>query len=946
MVAGKKNPEEKNTDTPGITRSLRDDAEEQLARSPKHSPKLKEKTPEQLIYELEVHQVELETQAEELRRAHIALGESRDKYLDLYEFAPTGYLTLNDKALITDVNLTGVMLLGVERKDLLKAPFSKFFARKDADQWHLHFVKVLKKGEHLTCNPILIRGDGSTFPARLEGVRLTSSGDGAMMVRIAFSDITDIRNAKEAERRQSANLSILNNIITTANKADDLPLLLDSILMASLHLLDFDAGGIYLVTPSTRIADVVHSKNLPPEFLADMQTIPIDLEPYRTIFIRHEPIITENYDTFAPGQSKISGFLSLASVPLLSKGVAVGALNIASKRRQVISDDEKLVLISIGRELGSTIERMVTEEEVKKVKKNLETVFASINEMVFVLDMKGRILTVNKAVLERLQYTRGELTGMDVLALHVPERRDEALGIVQGMIAGTTDSCPVPVIAKDGTRIEVETTVTHGWWNNQDVLIGVSRDVTERKQAEDALRESDERHRTILQTTNDGFWIIDLPEGNLTDVNETYCRMSGYTRDELLKLRIPDLDAIKTPDEQAATIRKIITNGSGIFETRHKRKDGSVFDIELSVTYQKTNGGKLICFCRDITDRKRAEEALHESARYTRNLIEVSPDPLVTISPEGKITDVNAATERVTGYSRNYLVGTDFSNYFTDLEKARQGYRKVFNDGVVQDYPLEIRHRDGPITSVLYNAAIYHDEAGTVQGVFAAARDITDRKRAEEALLQANKKLNLLSSITRHDINNQLTVLMGFLSILEMKQSDATLNEYFQKVSTAAERISAMIRFTKEYEEIGVHAPTWQDCRTLVDTAAKQAPLGKIMVKNDLPAGAEVFADPLVVKVFYNLMDNAVRYGGKITMIRFSALESGDDHVIVCEDDGEGVVAGEKEKIFGRGFGKNTGLGLALSREILDITGISIKETGKQGKGARFELVVPKGAWR
>jgi signal transduction histidine kinase len=187
---------------------------------------------------------------------------------------------------------------------------------------------------------------------------------------------------------------------------------------------------------------------------------------------------------------------------------------------------------------------------------------------------------------------------------------------------------------------------------------------------------------------------------------------------------------------------------------------------------------------------------------------------------------------------------------------------------------------------------------------------------------------------------------MGYLPILEKQQPDTSFSDYFLRVSTAAQRISAMIQFTREYEEIGVHAPIWQDCRSLVDTAAKQAPLGMVMVKNDLPSGTEVFADPLVVKVFYNLMDNAVRYGGKITTIRFSAPESGDDQVIVCEDDGDGIVAAEKEKIFERGFGKNTGLGLALSREILDITGITIRETGEPGKGARFEISVPKGAWR
>ena len=253
---------------------------------------------------------------------------------------------------------------------------------------------------------------------------------------------------------------------------------------------------------------------------------------------------------------------------------------------------------------------------------------------------------------------------------------------------------------------------------------------------------------------------------------------------------------------------------------------------------------------------------------------------------------------------------------------------------------------DGSIAWIHDRSKFIYDEHGNPVRAEGITSNITERKQAEEALHTANKKLTLLSSITRHDISNQLTALRGYLALLEQKQPDPTLNEYFQKVSTAAKRISAMIQFTKEYEAIGVHAPTWQDTRTLVDTAAKQALLGKVTVKNDLPAGAEVFADPLITKVYYTLMDNAARYGGKITTIRFSALESGDDHLLICEDDGDGVVAAEKEKIFERGFGKNTGLGLALSREILLITGITIRETGGPGQGARFEITVPKGAWR
>jgi len=226
------------------------------------------------------------------------------------------------------------------------------------------------------------------------------------------------------------------------------------------------------------------------------------------------------------------------------------------------------------------------------------------------------------------------------------------------------------------------------------------------------------------------------------------------------------------------------------------------------------------------------------------------------------------------------------------------------------------------------------------------ARSQMELRASEKTLRLANKKLKLLSGITRHDITNQLTVLVGYLRILERKQPDTSCSEHFKKINTSAQRIAAMIQFTREYEKIGINIPSWQDCRTLVDAAVKQAPLGKVMVKNDLPPGTEVFADPLVIRVFFNLIDNAVRYGNKITTIRFSVEECDGDHLIVCEDDGDGVVAGEKEKIFERGYGKNTGMGLFLAREILDITGITIRETGEAGKGARFEMTVPKGAYR
>jgi PAS domain S-box-containing protein len=186
---------------------------------------------------------------------------------------------------------------------------------------------------------------------------------------------------------------------------------------------------------------------------------------------------------------------------------------------------------------------------------------------------------------------------------------------------------------------------------------------------------------------------------------------------------------------------------------------------------------------RDITSRKRAEEDLRMALSYNRSLIEASLDPLVTIDPRGKITDVNRATEQITGYSREELIGTDFINYFVDSKKAREGYRKVFKEESIRNYELEIKQTDGSIIPVIYNASVYRDEKGKVIGVFAAARDITERKRAEEDLLNKSQALE--------DLNVALKVLLNH------RQNDQ--REFEETISTnTKDRIMPYIEKLKQ----------------------------------------------------------------------------------------------------------------------------------------------------
>ncbi len=294
--------------------------------------------------------------------------------------------------------------------------------------------------------------------------------------------------------------------------------------------------------------------------------------------------------------------------------------------------------------------------------------------------------------------------------------------------------------------------------------------------------------------------------------------------------------------------------------------------------YKDTSGNQfLVGITTDITERKRADETLQRLTKFQESVITNARVWLSVLDPRGTILLWNTAAEEISGYRSDEVLGQKdiWKKIYPDNEYRKQittTINRIIRDkNYLENFETVILTKAGKEKVISWNTKGIPDATGKLADFIAIGVDITDRKRAEVALNEANKKLNLLSGITRHDINNQIMILNGFLGILHKKVPDPALEDYFTRIAKASGRISAMIQFTKEYEQIGVHAPVWQDCRTLVDTAAKQAPLGQITVNNDLPAGAEVFADPLIVKVFYNLMDNAVRYGGE-----------DHDHPVLC----------------------------------------------------------------
>ena len=268
----------------------------------------------------------------------------------------------------------------------------------------------------------------------------------------------------------------------------------------------------------------------------------------------------------------------------------------------------------------------------------------------------------------------------------------------------------------------------------------VTASVLAQKHAEIELFQSENRFRSIFEQAAVGIAYLDL-EGHWLQVNQKLCSIVGYTRGELMKLSFQDITYPEDLDTDLGLMRNMLDGQIENYthEKRYIRKDGSLIWISLTKSLcRKPLSGPdyFITVFEDISKRKQNEEALQLASLYSRSLIETSLDPLVTISTEGKITDVNIATEKVTGISRKKLIGRDFVDFFAEPKLARAGYLKAFEQGKVIDYPLAIRHTSGVITDVLYNASVYRNEQGEILGVLAAARDITDRKKSEQEILR------------------------------------------------------------------------------------------------------------------------------------------------------------------------------------------------------------------
>ena len=333
-----------------------------------------------------------------------------------------------------------------------------------------------------------------------------------------------------------------------------------------------------------------------------------------------------------------------------------------------------------------------------------------------------------------------------------------------------------------------------------------------------------------------------------------------------------------------------------------------------------------------------AEEAQREREEWARTILNTAQTGIVLIDAEThRILDANPKALGMIGLPWNSVIGR-VCHYF--ICPAERGNCPVTDGGQDVDTSESILITASE-TMIPVLKTVVSVFLGGKQVLVESFVDISEQKRSEAAIREANRKLNLLSNITRHDVANQLTVIQGYTQLATLSKPEPVIADFLAKIESGIDTIRRQIEFTRTYQDLGVQAPSWFLVGEIVCGVRPEGIKLVCTCKS-----YEIYADPMIGRVFFNLFDNAMKYGEHVTTVRIGCAKKGKKLLIRFADNGVGIPPIEKKKIFLKGYGKHTGFGLFLAREILAITGITIEETGINGKGAVFEITVPEGSFR
>ena len=612
-------------------------------------------------------------------------------------------------------------------------------------------------------------------------------------------------------------------------------------------------------------------------------------------------------------------------------------------------------------------ERKLAEDALRESERNYRNLVENSLSIIYTLLPDGTLTFISPSWKNHLGHELSEVLGRNFRLFVHPED----IAMCEAFLKKTADTGIVEVTGND-YRIFHKDGSIH--WHRSSIMpvfdekrnllffVGNAIDFTNRKHAEDALRESRAELSSILHGSPVLQFVIDR-DHHILSWNKALEEYSGILAAEVIGT---DRQWRAFYNEKRPVLADLLVdnNTDGLFKWYSGKLNPSRYvDGAFEATDffpEMGESGKWLSFTaapirnangemigavetlEDVSEQIIVTEALRTSEEKYRRIMEKMQDAYIRTDENGIITVVNPSAARMYGYgTAEEMTGISSEALYATREQRVAMFRKLQVANGIIDFAGEALRKDGTTFPVSLNVQFILDEKGRVLGAEGIVRDITERKSMEHVIQEANRKLNLLNNITRHDIVNQLTMLQGFTQLAAMQESDPEVSEFLSKIDAGSETIRRQIEFMKSYQDLGVHTPGWFRLDETIQKAGREE-----VIFSDTCKDIEIFSDPMLEKVFFNLFDNAMKHGERVTEIVVRWERALDGIIIIVEDNGIGIQLGEKEKIFDKGFGKNTGLGLFLVKEILSITGITIRECGTPGKGAKFEIAVPKGHFR
>ncbi len=632
--------------------------------------------------------------------------------------------------------------------------------------------------------------------------------------------------------------------------------------------------------------------------------------------------------------------------------VAIRALNLGADQYVNKIGKPETVYYELAHGIRQTVKRKRATKEVWTREQRLSAIFSSSPDSVTVSDLEGKIVDCNEAAWKLTGFTsKEELLGKSSFEFIAEKDRKRALkNLKKTFEKGTIRNVKYTFLKKDGEKYtgELSASVLKDSSGNPIGFVGVARDITERRKAEERLLESEERFRSIVENSHDGIVMIDN-KFMIAYANDETSHIIGYSKEEIVGHSF-----MKFLSEESKNLvkdrylrRQKGERVTSTYEFKVVRKDGQERDVEIKSTVMRDSRGMMqtVAQLLDITERKKAEEKLRSSEERLKILFEFAPDAYYLNDLAGNFVDGNKAAEELTGYNRSELVRKTFLKLGLlrrrQIPKAAKLLAKNALGKPTGPDEFVLNRKDGAQASVEIRTFPVKINGQTL--VLGIARDVTERKKTLEKLKILNEKLGVVGKLTRHDVRNKLSTITNNVYLARQTLTgDSKTSEYLEDVNSSCGQMERILDFTSNYEKLGVEELIYIDVeKSVEDAVSLSSDLKGVKVMSDCK-GLKLLADSLLRQLFYNLIDNSLRHGERVSQIRIFYEVGKDQMRLVYEDDGVGIPKAEKETIFEKGYGKGTGYGLWLIWQMCEVYGWTIKETGKVGKGVQFTITIPK----